>query len=113
MKTKTIEFDAFMDGTWREQERRKIKTAATTSIFLFSITAPTIAKAQAENDAFESVYVEVLKIVDWGAVLVFTFSGVNFMLGNRTRAMELLIGASVGYILTRHAIDIRDFLKAI
>lgn len=48
---------------------------------------------------------------DAGVVLVIIFSGAAWALGHRTKAIEILIGACCGYILARHAVDIRDFLK--
>jgi hypothetical protein len=52
-----------------------------------------------------------MNIVDWIVVGVFVFGGVAWMFGHRPKALELIIGGSAGYILARHAIDIRDFLK--
>jgi hypothetical protein len=54
-----------------------------------------------------------MNIVDWLVVGVFVFSGVSWMFGHRSKALELLIGGAAGYILARHAIDIRDFLKTL
>jgi hypothetical protein len=54
-----------------------------------------------------------MKACDAGVVLIIIFAGASWGLGNRTKAIEILIGVSCGYILCRHSIDIRNFLKGI
>lgn len=67
-------------------------------------------KASADQ-TFGNLWQAVMNIVDWVVVGVFVFGGVAWMFGHRPKALELIIGGSAGYILARHAIDIRDFLK--
>jgi hypothetical protein len=73
-----------------------------------SALAATIATA---DQTFSNLWHAVMNIVDWIVVGVFVFGGVAWMFGHRPKALELIIGGSAGYILARHAIDIRDFLK--
>lgn len=73
-----------------------------------SALAATIASA---DQTFSNLWHAVMNIVDWIVVGVFVFGGVAWMFGHRPKALELIIGGSAGYILARHAIDIRDFLK--
>ncbi|MFJ5716509.1 glycosyltransferase [Neobacillus sp. NPDC093127] len=63
------------------------------------------------DQTFGNLWEAVMNIVDWIVVGVFVFGGVAWMFGHRPKALELVIGGSAGYILARHAIDIRDFLK--
>lgn len=70
--------------------------------------------AQAAIDGtFGNVHSAIMNAFDAGVVLVIIFAGAAWALGHRTKALEILIGVCCGYILARHAIDIRDFLKGI
>lgn len=58
--------------------------------------------------------VGVLKdISDWGAVGVIMWAGANWMVGNRTKAIEHFLGAAIGYEIILHAMAIRDLLKGV
>ena len=80
--------------------------------FLLTPTLALAAETSAET-TFSNIYSAVMRMFDGATVLVIIFAGASWMLGHRSRAIELLIGASCGYLLARHAIDIRDFLKTI
>lgn len=75
-------------------------------------TFPTMVLA-ADDDTFHRIWGTLMSGLDWAAALVIFFSGISWMLGHRTKAIELLIGVCCGFILARHAIDIRDMLKTI
>lgn len=83
-----------------------LKTAALATPLLLT---PTLAFA----DTFGDIHDTVMKIFDGGVVLVIIFAGGSWALGHRGKAIELLIGVCCGYLLARHAIDIRDYLKSI
>lgn len=74
----------------------------------FALT-PSIVSA----DTFGDIHQTVMTIFDGGVVLVIIFAGASWALGHRSKAIELLIGVCCGYLLARHAIDIRDYLKSI
>lgn len=63
--------------------------------------------------SFTQVMGAILGIADWLCWGVIVFSGASWMLGNRTKAIEHLIGGSSGYVIIRHASDIRDFLRGL
>ena len=84
-----------------------LKIPAISAAFL----TPTTAFAAETTDTFVKVYDAVMKIVDHGVVLVIIFAGASWMLGHRSKAIEYMIGAAIGYLIIMHAIDIRDFLK--
>ena len=79
------------------------------------LLTPTLAlAAETGSDAtFSNIFTAVMRIFDSATVLVIIFAGASWMLGHRSRAIELLIGACCGYLLAAHAVDIRDFLKTI
>lgn len=56
---------------------------------------------------------KILWIVDKLMTGVIIFSGVSWMFGNRTKAIELLLGSGVGYIIVRHHEDIKNFFALI
>ncbi|NRG30683.1 glycosyltransferase [Niallia circulans] len=80
---------------------------------LFAVMAPRHALAATADATFGNIWSAIMNTVDWIVVGVFIFAGVSWMFGHRTKALELLIGGAAGYILARHAIDMRNFLKAL
>lgn len=98
-KTITIRID-------KRKASLSLKTAAIASPLLLT---PTLAFA----DTFGDIHSTVMTIFDGGVVLIIIFAGASWALGHRSKAIELLIGVCCGYLLARHAIDIRDYLKSI
>ena len=65
------------------------------------------------GNAFNEVLKAVLGMADYLCIGSVIFSGATWMLGNRTKAIEHLIGGSTGYLIIRHAKDIQEFLKGL
>ena len=110
-KTHTIDFREFMTGVKapKSTSYKIVRLSATTIM----VMAPRTALAATADATFGNVMGAVMNIVDWIVVGVFIFAGVSWMFGHRGKALELIIGGAAGYILARHAVDIRDFLKTI
>lgn len=112
-RTETIDFVSFV------RNEKKVEFDLTTAKIvslggsMFAVMIPRTAMAASANATFNSLWPTVLTIVDWICVGVFVFAGVSWMFGHRTKALELIIGGAAGYILARHAIDIKDWLKGI
>jgi hypothetical protein len=77
------------------------------------LLVPKSALAATANGTFGNVHGAIMNAFDAGIVLVIIFAGAAWALGHRTKAIEMLIGVCCGYILARHAIDLRDLLKTI
>lgn len=77
------------------------------------LKAPLTGFAATADTTFKSVYDAVMNIFNAGVVIVIIFAGAAWTLGHRSKAIELLIVVCCDYLLARHAIDIRDFLKSI
>lgn len=77
-----------------------------------TLTTPGVALA-AGDDTFNRIWGSLMTGLDYAAAMVIVFVGVSWMLGHRSKAIELLIGVACGFVLARHAVDIRDFLKSI
>ncbi|PEK70428.1 glycosyltransferase [Bacillus pseudomycoides] len=116
VKTQVIPFREFMDESYKNKGKnditalKKVITATTGSLIMI---LPKVALAAGVNSTFGNVHGAIMNAFDAGVVLVIIFSGASWALGHRTKALEILIGVSCGYILARHAIDIRDFLRGI
>lgn len=121
MKTQTIEFQQFLKKEkyptgdllkmLSDKNLRKVAVVGG-GLMLLLIPKSAFAAGKATADqTFGNLWTAVMNIVDWIVVGVFVFGGVAWMFGHRPKALELIIGGSAGYILARHAIDIRDFLK--
>jgi type IV secretory pathway VirB2 component (pilin) len=123
MKTQTLDFKQFVskekyptDDLLKMLSDKKLRKVVKvgTGLMLVLIPQSAFAATQATADAtFSNLWKAVMNIVDWIVVGVFVFGGIAWMFGHRPKALELLIGGSAGYILARHAIDIRDFLKTL
>lgn len=99
------------------QERRlvlvhKVAGAAYTAHLVLAPTKALAAPAVAEHD-FTKVIGAALQIADWLAVGVFMFAGAAWMFGDRTRAMQHMIGGATGYLIIRKSMLIRDFLRGL
>lgn len=77
------------------------------------LLTPGIAYANDGRSTFFKIYDTVMTLFDQGVVLVIVFAGASWMLGHRSKAIELLIACCCGYLLAAHAVEIRDFLKSI
>src|SRR5690606_39120530 len=88
------------------------KVLASTTPALVLVT-PNTAAASAVNSTFGNVHGAIMNLFDAGVVLVIIFAGAAWGLGHRTKAIEIMIGVCCGYLIARHAIDVRDFLKGI
>jgi hypothetical protein len=110
-KTQTIDFKSFI----RNEKQFNLTTAKIVSVgaSVAAVMIPRTVLAAGANATFNHLWPTVLNIVDWICVGVFVFAGVSWMFGHRTKALELIIGGAAGYILARHAIDIKDWLKTI
>lgn len=113
MKTEVIQLQSFMDGTYKKDAMKtvgKVLSAAGPGLILI---VPKSILAAGVDSTFGNIHHSVMNIFDAGVVLVIIFAGAAWGLGHRTKAIEILIGVCCGYVLARHAVDIRDFLKGI
>lgn len=115
-KREYIKFSDFMDGSYKNKKDEsvvqsiKCLTAAVPPVLLL---IPKISFAAGVNSSFGNIHGVLMNGIDAGVVLVILFSGCSWILGHRGKAIESLLSLSCGYILCRHAIDIRDFLQTI
>lgn len=87
------------------------KILVSSSVLLVSLSST--AFAADVDGTFGNVHEAIMRAFDAGVVMIIIFAGAAWGLGHRGKAMEILIGVCCGYILARHAIDVRDFLKGI
>ena len=74
-----------------------------------SLQTVEVASPVGAASGWDTLLRKVLWIVDYLMDGVIIFSGISWMFGNRTKAIELLIGSGVGYIIVRHHDDIKNF----
>jgi xanthine/uracil permease len=114
MRTQTIPFRSFMAKDYDSESvvktLAKVITATGPALI---VIVPKGVLAAGVDSTFGNIHSSVMNIFDSGVVLVIIFAGAAWGLGHRTKAIEILIGVCCGYILARHAVDIRDFLKSI
>lgn len=113
-RVKTVgSISEFMRGDYEQSALKTIGKVISATGPALVLIVPKTALAAGINGAFGNVHGAVMNAFDSGVVLVIIFAGASWGLGHRTKAMEILICACCGYILARHAVDIRDFLKTI
>lgn len=87
---------------------------AGSAFLIHQLLQPTKALASPIGDSdFLKVTQAAFGILDGLAVGVFIFAGGAWMFGDRTKAMQHLIGGASGYLIARHAVDIRNFLRGL
>ncbi|MBU9711034.1 hypothetical protein [Evansella tamaricis] len=118
-RTTTMSISEFMNRDVRralpsEMKNRKDLKFMSVAGGIWLVLAPQVAGAQAiEEDgtmSFDRVVKDFFRIVDWLLVGVIVFAGASWMFGNRTKAIEMLIGGSSGYLIARHSLQIKDWL---
>lgn len=97
---------------FREDIEVIAKVISATGIVTTVILPKTVLAAGVDG-TFGNIHKAIMNAFDAGVVLVIIFAGAAWGLGHRTKAIEILIGVCCGYVLARHAVDIRDFLKGI
>jgi len=108
-----IEIDGKM-YTVDKPDSKRFKKLYPAMVGTFAATFPTIAFANdGAADTFNRIWQSLMTGLDYAAACIIVFTGVAWMLGHRTKAIELLISVACGFVLARHALDIRDFLKTI
>lgn len=115
-RTIALEWGAFLNGDVVVKRKPNAggtvaKTAATIHTAL--IPQSVFASIGGAEDTWTEIFNTVLNIADWLCVGIIIYAGVTWMFGNRTKAIEFLMGGSVGYIIVRHAVDIRNWLKTL
>ena len=115
-KVKSMSIAEFM-ATGRPQPARQIVPRGTYGSTLHSMSgvamAALIAMQNSGGGGFDGLYPKIMRVFDAGVVLIIVFAGGAWCIGHRGRALEILLGVSCGYILARHAYDIREFLRGI
>lgn len=116
-KTETIDWHAFFnEDKTKSSGNRTVKVIAKVAGAVHVAMMPhTVfaASVTAGESTFLEVLATVLGIADWLCVGIIIFAGTTWMFGNRTKAIEFITGGAIGYVIIRHAIDIRNWLKAL
>lgn len=93
-------------------EARSLQVASGFSAVASSLLLPAAVFADS-GSTFNKIYNAALTAVDSGVVFVIMFAGAAWILGNRGKSLEIILGASAGYLVFRNAVHIRDFLKSL
>lgn len=118
MKIETVKKYDFKTGSWKLPQEKDHGLKVVGKVLLgttpvLTLVLPKVALAATVNGAFGNIHEALMNGFDNGVVIVLIFAGAIWGLGHRPKALELLISICCGYILARHAVDIRDFLKGI
>lgn len=113
MRTETITFQSFMNKSYKKDALKTVGKVISGVGPTLILVVPKSILAAGVDSTFGNIHNSVMNIFDAGVVLVIIFAGAAWGLGHRTKAIEILIGVCCGYVLARHAVDIRDFLKGI
>jgi hypothetical protein len=119
MREQTMSVKEFMSGDWKRKEAikglKQVGQVVAMSGGTLALILPQVVNAAPGefDDTFGNVHGAIMKAFDAGVVLVIIFAGASWGLGHRSRAIELLISVCCGYLVARHAIDIRNFLQGI
>jgi hypothetical protein len=112
-KAEAINFKAFVQNDYKKSGLKEVGKVLSATAPALILIVPKVALAASVNGTFGNIHASIMNMFDAGVVLVIIFAGAAWGLGHRTKAIEILIGVCCGYVLARHATDIRDFLKSI
>lgn len=117
-KTTTIEWGAFFEGNVVAKSPQRFvailaKTAGAVHVALVPTTTFAAVTGSAGEQTWMEIFETVLNISDWLCVGIIVYSGITWMFANRTKAIEYLMGGSIGYIIIRHSLDIMRWLKGL
>lgn len=120
MRTHTIDFKDFMSGEYK-YKRNKNKaiyssiTGATGAYMLVGLPKGALAVTATTSGSmdFDQLYESLMALFDGGVVIMIMFCGCMWAFGHRSAAIERLIGVGAGYLLARHAVDIKNWLSGI
>lgn len=110
MKTVTLDWNQFLNGNVVQKEKSDVKVVMGASSF---VPAVMLTSQTVSSSTWWELFETVRNISDWLCVGVIIFSGVTWMFGNRTKALELLMGASAGFLIIIHSMDIKDWLSTL
>lgn len=115
MRTVTLDWKDFMKGDLTPKKKFRAGLVGGATVYLSSLPTNLVmaASTTAAASSWNNIWVTVLAVADWLCVGVITFAGATWMFGNRSKAIELLIGASSGYLVIRHAVDIKNWLASL
>lgn len=111
-RVENINFNDFMSGGWKEPKASGAKQYFTQCAIVAALVMPETVAAE-DGGAFDNLHDTIMSGMDKGVVLVIIFAGAAWGLGHRSKAIEILLGVCCGYVLARHAKDIRNILKGI
>jgi hypothetical protein len=116
-RTETLDFKRFIqEGDYVGKKNKEVytKIGKASTVYVVMGTPKIVLAANGISDnAFDDLYKVFMNIFDGGVVLALVICGGTWAFGWRTQAIERIIYIAAGYILARHATDIRDFLKTI
>jgi hypothetical protein len=120
MRTEVLDWNSFMSGEVKVKVHPKqvagivVKSLVGGHLFFIPTNALAAGAAGASSAAsWAKIFAALMLMADWTAGGVIMFCGAMWMFGHRTKAIEGLISGAIGYIIIRHAMDIRDWLKGI
>lgn len=70
-----------------------------------------VVEVSSTTSGWDRLISKVLWITDYLMSGIIIYSGISWMFGNRTKAIEHLFGAGVGYMIVRHHQDIKEFFQ--
>ncbi|UGB31725.1 glycosyltransferase [Metabacillus sp. B2-18] len=117
-KVQTINFKEFVNGQYKQKQNRNKALymtiiTATGAYLTIGLPKGALAATEASSGAFDRLYEAAMRLFDGAVVVMIVICGAMWGFGHRSQAIERLIGVGAGYILARHAHDIKDFFKSI
>lgn len=115
--TVTLEWKPFINGEIVKKGAGYKSSTASKALGIIPVLlvprAVFAAAADGGSATWSEIFTTVLNISDWLCVGIIVYAGATWMFGNRTKAIEHLLGGAIGYIIIRHAEDIRDWLRSL
>lgn len=109
----TLKIKRDLPEVLKEVTKKTYSSSTMSKAITITVSALTIPEVAFARDVFSDVWNVFAWIIDILAAAVIAIAGVSMMFGHRSKFIELMIGVSIGYLIARNALPIRDYLKSI
>jgi hypothetical protein len=119
-KVHTYSVKDFVRGEYKHKGKKNKQlyltiVSATGAYLVVGLPKGALAATTATSGSmdFDQLYESLMALFDGGVVIMIMFCGCMWAFGHRSAAIERLIGVGAGYLLARHAVDIKNWLSGI
>lgn len=113
VKTVSLDWKSFMAGEVVAKYPKESSVGVACLAIVPEVLMVSVSMSGSQDDTWRRILETALHIADYLDIAVIVFAGAVWMFNNRTKAIEMLLGGSIGYLIIRHAEDIQKWLAGL